>query len=409
MMRPCAAAAALVGLAAAAAPPPPLLPAAACRLPNVLPDADVALGFPRVASCMRATGAVTLSVLFVDFSDAPAAASPQDVYAALAPAADWWGNVSRGAMQPALAPLLHTLRMSRPSTAYDTRSFDGQRAYLAEATQLAVASLGADFSGSDSVVVMASTAATALPNGPAFCALPGQGYTASGRTFLNSATSGHDFLTWHYKWLNHEGGHTLALVDLYAYDGGDAFRYTGDWGVMGNIAGAGGEYFGYERFLLGWLDDDAGGGGEVACLPAGSSQLRVAPVEAPGATPAGAARLALVRLDDTVAVAVEVRSQQGFDAGIPKPGVLAYLVNTSAPSGYGPLQVLPLGVPGDRLTATLAPGEALTHAGVTVTCASLAADGTAVVTVDAPCNAFTCPPPGTCGGGGGAGGTCVFT
>ena len=98
-------------------------------------------------------------------------------------------------MQPLFTPLLATLRMSRPSTAYNIRTDDGQRAYLTEASALAVAA-GWNFSLADSIVAMASTAARSLPNGPAFCATPGGGFVASGRTFENAATSGYDFTHW---------------------------------------------------------------------------------------------------------------------------------------------------------------------------------------------------------------------
>lgn len=172
-----------------------LLPPAACMLPNRSPAADVALGFPRIANRMRSTGAVNFSVIFVDFSDAPSPDAPSAIFARLQPAAQLYSNLSRGALTPVFSPLLTTLRMSRPSTAYDIRTEDGQRAYLVEASTLAIAA-GWDFSRSDSIVAMASAAARALPNGPAFCATPGGGFVASGRTFENAATSGFDFAHW---------------------------------------------------------------------------------------------------------------------------------------------------------------------------------------------------------------------
>ena len=366
-----------------------------CKLPAVSGRDDVALGFPRIANRMRTTGVVNLTVLSVDFSDAPATASPAELAAALAPAASYWASLSYGAMAPAFAaPLSQALRMSQPSTAYSFQSFDAQRAYMEEAVALAAAVAGADFlAGSDSVVVLAPPAARALLDGPAFCATPGFGFNVSGREYDNGATSGPDFPAWGFRWANHELGHTMGLVDLYSFAGGGAqFRFTGDWSLMGNIVGSGNEYFGWERWLLGWLGDD-----EVVCAGAGETRAALAAVEAAAAPPPprGAPRLLVAPTGATTAVAVEARAAAGGDARIPKPGLLVYAVDTSVQTGEGPLRVLPLDeADGSKLLCTLADGESLVFDGVTV------ANAGGVAHVTAPCNAaVNCPPPGSCRAG----------
>ena len=216
-----------------------------CKLPADSGRYDVALGFPRIPNRMRTIGSVNFSIIFVDFSDAPANKTPEEFMQFLAPAPAYYADLSYGAMTPVFTPLLRTLRMSKPSTDYSFQTFDSQRAYMVEAAGLAE-SAGWNFSLSDSIVVVATP--PALPNGPAFCALPGTGFVASGRVFENGATSGADLLYWGSRWANHELGHTMGLVDLYAFNtsgGAPLFRYTGDWSLLGNIAGVGNEYFGW--------------------------------------------------------------------------------------------------------------------------------------------------------------------
>ena len=360
--------------------------AATCHLHNYHVRADVALGFPRIANRMRSRGRVRASVLFVDFPDVAADRTPAETLAIVAPAAAWYREVSYGRFDLDLHPFLRVLRMPRPSTDYSFRTAAGQRHYLAVAAQLAEAA-GFDFSDSDTIVVMDPPSARALPDGPAFCATPGKGFNASGRTFENSLTSGADFDYWGHKWLNHEMGHTMALVDLYSYSAAVAeFGFTGEWSIMGDIAGRGGGYFGWERWLLDWLPD-AG----VACLAAaGNSTVALAALASSGGAANGTAaatRIVVAKIGDHLAVAAELRVAQGVDANVTRPGVLVYVVDTARASGNGTLRVLPLAT-ADRtmLSSTLAAlGESRAFGGVTVTLLAIdLAAGTALIGVDTP-------------------------
>lgn len=341
---------------------------------------------------MNTTGSVYFSIIFVDFVDAPATYTPAQFMAMLAPAPSYYESLSYGAMTPIFTPLLRTLHMSKPSTAYSFASFEAQRAYMIEAAGLAV-SAGWNFSTYDSIVVMATPAA--LPYGPAFCALPGQGFTVSGRVFENGATSGADFPGWGSRWANHELGHTMGLVDLYAFDvnaSAPEFRFTGDWSLMGNIAGAGNEYFAWERWLLGWIPDDA-----AACAGAGTTSVSLTPIEQQSAGPGGA-RLVVAPIGATQAVVVEARTDTGADSAIPQPGLLVYLLDSSVQTGYGPLRVLPYassdGSP--KLQATLAVGKELSFGGVTVKNNGAGSDGGFIVDVQSACSPFNCFPPARC-------------
>lgn len=375
-----------------------------CKLPAVSGRDDVALGFPRIANRMRSTGAVNFSILFVDFSDAPATKTPAAFMDLLDPATAYYAEMSYGAMAPAFLPLLRTLRMSQPSTAYSFATFDSQKQYLVEASSLGAAA-GWDFSTSDSIVVIATP--PAFKSGPAFCAEPGTGFVASGRTFENGATSGSDLLVWGSRWANHELGHTMGLVDLYAFNtSGDAplFRFTGGWSLMGNIQATGNEYFGWERWLLGWVAD-----AEVACAGAGETRVALVPIEGPPAaalrSSSSGTRLLVAPIGPTTAVVVEARAAVGADAGIPAPGLLVYVLDSSLPTGYGPLRVLPLNLTdgGQKMFYTLLPGSTLQYSGVTVQYATTSAPGTAAVELRSACSTANCFSPAYCS----ATGACV--
>ncbi len=58
----------------------------------------------------------------MDFSDAPTPDPPATVFARVSPAAAYYAELSRGAMQPIFTPLLYTLRMSKPSTSYNIQT-----------------------------------------------------------------------------------------------------------------------------------------------------------------------------------------------------------------------------------------------------------------------------------------------
>ena len=355
-----------------------------CKLPNAQKQRDVALGFPRISNRMRTTGYVNFSVVFVDFADALQERTPQDTMKILAPALDFYSDVSYGRMMPIFFPLLQSLRMPANSTEYNTQDYDKQRKFLEVATTTAWEFSNWDFSQSDSVIVMASPLAKALPNGPAFCATPGEGYNASGKVFENSATSGADFDYWQHLWANHELGHTMGLVDLYSYSGqGGEFPFTGEWSIMGNIKGRGGEYFAWERWLLDWLDDF-----NVQCAGPGTNSITLTALEQLSLGGPEDLRMTTIRINKTAAVCAEYRSAIGHDASIPQPGVLIYLVNTAISSGEGVIRVL--GAPSSdssMLTATLnSVGESVEFDGVTIKITEFTTGGnSATISILNPC------------------------
>lgn len=338
---------------------------AACRLPANF--SGVALGFPRVAGRLKAVGDVRVPVVFVDFSDAVATRTPQAVFGLVSPVAEnFYKAVSYGRMNLILQPTYTWYRMSKASSQYgwNALTFDLHKAYIQEALNLATTT---DFSQADGFLIMSNPDAGVLNNGPAFTANAGNGVTVRGTTLLNGATSGRDFINWGAYWLNHEMGHALGLPDLYAFSG-TTHRFVGNFSMMGQISGFAREYFAWERWQLGWLDDS-----QISCeSKVGTHEISLSPVERVGGT-----KMIVIPTGATSAILVESRRAEGYDTnGSFSPGVLVYTIDTSIPTGNGVLKVLPINDSDtSKGTAPLQVGGVMTVGGVTITYVSTDANG----------------------------------
>jgi len=358
-----------------------------CKLPVADSRGDVAIGgWPRIESRMKAVGDVVASVIMVDFSDAPATMSPEEALSKIGPAESIFTEVSYGRMKFVLSPQLEWYRMSRPSTAYAplTKSFDNHRAYVAEAVALADPEV--DFSGSDAVIVLANPDAVGIGEaGPAFTPIStDEGVEADGTVLMNGATSAHDINTWGPIWLNHELTHALGLVDLYAFAGDEQFPYTGEFSYMGmssldaNAPGL----LAWERWVLGWIDDD-----QVTCLPSAPASPTRYELSAIGTI--GGPKAVVVALGDNRVLVIEARLRGGLDANLRKSGLLVYTVDTSVESGLGPVRVFPPDPVDPAVGYTTyfdsprAVGESITVDGISVTNRGSTVDGFTVDVVAA--------------------------
>ncbi|MEM6380617.1 MAG: hypothetical protein AAF705_20710, partial [Bacteroidota bacterium] len=254
-----------------------------CRLP-VATSNNVALGIPKLEGLAPSTGQVNVTVLFVDFDDVPATISPDSVFSILNPIApDFFKEVSYGRMQLNFQPHLKWLRLSKSSLHYGSglRAFQPHLDFIQEAVNLADDEV--DFSQTNIVLVMANPDAPALPVGPAMNSMDIEySIQADGARITTGITSGYDLTKWGGLWLAHEMGHSLSLPDLYSYTSGTPFPYTGTFSLMGDIAGKAPTYFAFERWMLGWLDDD-----QIYCHSSGGEVIvDLTALEKPGGTKA---------------------------------------------------------------------------------------------------------------------------
>jgi len=329
-----------------------------CKLPEMLVRGDVGIGFPKIVNRLKSSGSVRVDVIFVDFSDAPAVQTTQEIYKSITPMSEkYLSSSSYGKLNVQLVPHYKWYRMGKTSTSYGwtNLTFVAHRQYLQEVMSLADPEI--DFSGSDAFIVVASPTATAIWNGPAFTASPGSGIKADGKEFLSSATSGADLQSWRGYWFPHEFGHMMSLVDLYAYGTTSGHGFVGEWSIMGKISGKGKDLFGWEKWILGWLDDS-----QIVCVNSGANRATLTPLETTGGV-----KLFVSPISPTSALEVESRQALALDTLVPKSGPLVYLVDTGIPSGKGTIKVLPLGE-GDqeKMYNTLSLGQEIAWGNLTV-------------------------------------------
>jgi len=352
--------------------PPTASPATAdaCKLSNPNGKAQgISLGFPRLAERLKSTGTVRIGVVFVDFPDSVATRTTQSVFSVISPDAERrYSAMSYGKATFELVPLQRWLRMGRASTAYSmsrtNTTFNSHRDFISEALNLSSGLLSVN--DLDGFVVLANPDAASLDFGPAFT--PNDTFfaaTAAGREWMNGASSGTDLLNWGSGWFNHEFGHAMGLVDLYAFSG-SGNRFVGQFSLMGQINGGAPELFGWERWSLGWVADS-----QVSCLTTGSSTTDLTPIAT-----AGGIKIAVAKLSSSRAVVVESRRRLGYDTGLSKEGAIVYVVDTLVRSGEGVLRVLPLNDSDQtKMSVALGAGESLTFENVQVRVVSSGAGG----------------------------------
>lgn len=303
-----------------------------CKLPRMV-KGNIALGFPKVVGLAPSIGEVNMIVLFTDFSDVPAEESTDSIFSIINPIApDFFKEISYGRMQLNLKPHFEWLRLSKPSAYYGTAIYKGQSHldFIQEAVDLADNQV--DFSEAHIVLVINNPLAKAIQQGPTFKSSdPEYHIKADGQSISAGITSGYDLNHWGGIWLPHETGHTFGLPDLYHFGTDNLNKYVGTFGLMGTCGAKAPGYFAFERWILGWLDDT-----QIYCFESGEAIIEIDAIEIAGGTKA-----IIVPIDSTKAVVIESRRKIGFDKNIPKEGALVYLVNTTLPSGSGPIQVRP--------------------------------------------------------------------
>jgi len=329
-----------------------------CKLPRVV-DGPIALGFPKVEGLAPSIGKLNMTVLFVDFDDAPATQSTDSVFSIINPVApNFYKEISYGRLELNLNPHLEWLRLSKPSAYYGEaiREFIPHREFIQEAIDLVRGSV--DLSQTDVVLIMANPEAESIPLGPVFKSLdPEYQLKTAKKSISVGITSGYDLNYWGGLWLAHETGHTFGLPDLYDFEGENQLKSVGTFGIMGTQVGNAPGFFAFERWVLGWIDDN-----QIICHKSGETLVELEAIENVGGTKA-----VMTPIDSTTALVVESRRKIGVDVKT-REGALVYLVNTALPGGSGPIQVRP-GFKSEYKylqDAPLKKGETYTYKNITV-------------------------------------------
>lgn len=306
-------------------------PPAQCKLPN---RNFLSLGIPsNWNNFPQPVGQIRAALLFRGYSNAGA----RDQYNQFRAAEGWFNTSSFGRYTLTLVPHFPAAALSDTAAQRAARlgagdGLTGDVVIPGTGTQAATAwgtaaqSVDNVFDFSNIDVVFFADAATSR----SYAEFESNFYL-DGHRIKAGATLGSDWAGYRHLLLGHEHGHTISLPDEYG-GGGSGFEYTGGWGIMGNLGGPSPDVFAWEKWKLGWLDDN-----QMSCVRTlnTSTEETVTPLETQGGTKA-----IVVRYSDTIAYVAEVRTNKGVNTRTCSTGVLVYRVDSAIQSAAGPVRVM---------------------------------------------------------------------
>ncbi|MFC9249311.1 M6 family metalloprotease domain-containing protein [Streptomyces sp. NPDC057136] len=315
-------------------------PLGSCRISAAM-GVQMSEGMPTAPGYVRSTGRVKALNLMIDFSDAPGSGTAEERLAEFFPqTSEWFRNSSYGRLTylPE-APVKGWLRMPLPFAEYGIERGSpyepGYRDLLKDL--VATADPKVDFSAYDliNVLVTPNAGPSALDTvlSVTFSANEDAPY-ADGVPLANTSfvysrqdDGSGSYDETGYRVLPHENGHIFGLPDLYTMEGGGS---VGHWDIMSEDWGANNDFLGWHKWKLGWLDND-----QIDCAArSGTSEHTLGPLATAGGT-----KLAFIPLSAESGYAVEVRTPDGNDAEVCRPGVLVYKVSSDVDTGQGPVSI----------------------------------------------------------------------
>ncbi|WP_327299738.1 MULTISPECIES: M6 family metalloprotease domain-containing protein [unclassified Streptomyces] len=313
--------------------------------PCALPRTDVhhSVGLDSWNSAYpRPVGALNAVMIFLSFPGSAPDTTPQELAADYFPSTTtFFRRASYGKFTLRPHPMRQWTMMPKPASAYAIRrdwSADERDAYLQDA--VAAADPAVDFSKYDLVYLIADPDAPGVDSDATKVVNLETPLHADG-TEIRRFVTGFERHPPDRDVLAHETGHVLDLPDLYhrpSDDKGDWDTYVGDWDVMGSQFGLAPDFFGWQKWKLGWLDRR-----QIGCVRGTEARMyTLEPLEEtppPGTDTAGT-RLIVLRTGLESALVMEARTAAGNDASTCSEGILIYRVTAEQASGDGPVRVV---------------------------------------------------------------------
>ena len=301
------------------------------------------LGFPRNSDRVQQFGITQNLILVIDFPDARLTESLESVVNnTLSPATveKFFSASSNGKFSPkfSIFPSVVTLNSLDSSFApfstgrYFNNGVQQDHRMVKEAVSLA--KLKGQLNGYSSINVFAPTSKSLGYYGSAFLDLP---IDVGGKTLINSQLVGQvgtinsPVPSW--KVFAHEYGHFLGMYDYYIPGTGTSGKSPGPFDFMGNTSGNANSFFGFQRWVQGWIEDS-----DVICdytINSSISHSLTALNQISGK------KIYVHPFDGTLALVVELRTESEFDALEGNDGLLVYLIDMKVASLKGPISIQP--------------------------------------------------------------------
>jgi M6 family metalloprotease-like protein len=294
------------------------------------------LGFPRPENRLPNKGTLNFKVLFAKSSGSTVAneKSAQDLYKKLQPeiVSSFYNQVSNGSVKNIqFEPYYSWIEFDKLESLQDARGTDQSRVESEWRTfvskTLETADSQIDFAKSDGVIIILDPNSSYLSQAYALF----DEHTVDGKKISSVALLGRSYVRVGLRspyLVSHELGHLFGLPDLYSFqDSTDTVDY---FSIMNKAAVGGIGYFGWEKYILGWLDDP-----QVICHKTGEVVRNLVPL-----TKTSGLKMIAVPISSSEVLVVENRTKEGIDKMIPNPGIIAYVVDSSIEGGKNPIKVL---------------------------------------------------------------------
>ena len=304
---------------------------------------SIRLGFPRNSERVPQFAITQNLILVIDFPDARLSESLASVVNnVLSPTTvERFFNVSsNGKFSPKFStfPAVITLNsldssfVPESTGRYFNNGIQQDHRMVKEAVSLA--KLQGQLNNYSSITVFAPTSKSLGYYGSAFLELP---IDVGGKTFVNSQLVGQvgtvnsPVPSW--KVFAHEYGHLLGMYDYYIPGIGTTGKSPGPFDLMGNTSGNANSFFGFQRWVQGWIEDS-----EVICdYTINSSTIHsLTPLNQNSGK-----KLYVHPVDGTVALVIEFRTESEFDVLKGNDGLLVYLIDMKVASLKGSISIQP--------------------------------------------------------------------
>lgn len=301
------------------------------------------LGVPRPDNRLPNKGTLNFKVLFAKSSGSTVAneKSAQDLYKKLQPeiVSSFYNQVSNGSIQKIqFEPYYSWIEFDKLESLKDAAGDEIKlvesewRTFVSKTLETVESQI--DFTNTDGVMIILDPNSSYLRLGYAMT----DEFTVDGKKISNVVMLGRAYVQVGLRspyLVIHELGHLFGLPDLYSYI--DAFRTNQDstdtvayFSVMNKAAVGGIGYFGWEKYILGWLNDP-----QVICHKAGEVLGNLVPL-----TKTNGLKMIAVPISSSQVLVIENRTKEGIDKMIPNPGIIAYVVDSSIESGKNPIKEL---------------------------------------------------------------------
>lgn len=314
-------------------------PAQNCMLPNQHPEQMVANGFPIPEGRLANNEQIQTKVLYVNFSDTQKTGVdlPETHFSRFKEfTEDFYGEMSAGKL--AFNWDINPEFINLPSSviSYGSgREIDGKK--IIEDT-LIESDKFIDFSGTDMLVVVLSPLISEEQAGvsPAYPQDIMSPFVTNEGNILNATLLAGDAHRVGPGIFAHEVGHLIGLQDFYAFnakswDVKDQFPYLGGFDLMNNVSGGAERLLSWNRFNMGWMNDE-----QINCIEtSGEYLVSLQSDEIIG----DSSNLVIIKLSETKAIGIESIRKSEYCKNC-KAGVLIYSIDTSVESGYGAVQIV---------------------------------------------------------------------